>query len=105
MLYQHLHKEKAFIGDPDIEDENSLRDSLYEQALDDLNFNRSDYFEEQGAFELSKMLDVLKISIHGSIDDVIKTFEQVWGDTIILVDEDTICPHCESKQEEENATK
>ena len=87
MLYKYLDKKEE---QEYIVDENNLRKELYEQALDDLKSNFLEYLDETGPFELSKMLDVFKVAIHGSINDVIKAFEQIWGCGIILVDEDSI---------------
>lgn len=87
MLYQHLNKN--FEGeDRYIVDEENLRECLYDQALDDLEANKFDYFEENGPFDLSKILDVFKVAIYGTVDDVIRTYEQVWGDAIIKIEEE-----------------
>ena len=99
MLYEHLGKT---IKEEDklIEDEQELRMSLYKQALDDLESNDFIYFKETGPFKLSKMLDVFKIAIYGTIEDVISTFEQEWGDTIIQREEgedEELCPRCGGK--------
>ena len=101
MLYKHLNKEFK-TEDSYICTEDELRKDLYEQALDDLEDNIENYFEEIGPFQLSKMLDIFKIAIYGSVEDVIKTFEKVWGDTIIIIEEDSEeenCPYCNTKQE------
>lgn len=87
MLYKHLDKSLAE-EDRYIVDEEGLRKDLYDQALDDLEYNKSEYFEGKLASELSKMLDVLKIAIYGSVENVIKTYEQIWEDIIIKVEED-----------------
>ena len=86
MLYKHMSiakKENYIVNEHDVGQE------LYEQALDDLEVNIYEYFDETGPFELSKMLDVFKVAIYGSVEDVINAFEQIWGDAIVQVDEKT----------------
>lgn len=86
MLYKHMSIAKK---ENYIVNEHDLRQELYEQALDDLEVNIYEYFDETGPFELSKMLDVFKVAIYGSVEDVINAFEQIWGDAIVQVDEKT----------------